>query len=143
MAKDDDGLGGVLQVKTTFMALHKGVEVRYREGEIIHPDDPLLKRFPEHFGKLEFPHDPVKLNALPEPPELEPVPEPPATPEERIAALVDGYTREELNALATEIGIDPADLPNKQAVAEALVGVRATGPAGWTTGALTTPEIRS
>ena len=137
MAKDDDGLGGVLQVKTTFMAMYKGVELRYFEGEVVHRDDPMLKRFPEHFGRLEFPHDPVALAALPEPPAPEPEPEPVLTPEERITSLVDGYTREELNTLAEEVGITaPADLPNKQAVAEAIVGAptgRGGEPAPWTT----------
>lgn len=46
----------------------------------------------------------------------------------RIATLVEENDREALNALAAEAGVEsPADLPNKKAVAEAIVDAPSTG----------------
>ena len=60
MAKATDQL---FQVQHTFVTMHEGVELTYLEGEVIHPDDPMLKKMPEHFRPLEFPHDPAAFKA--------------------------------------------------------------------------------
>lgn len=83
MAKKSDSPPAYYQVKESFSALFKGIEVTYRQGEAVHPEDPLLARYPGYFEPLQFPHDPVELAELPEPepvPEPEPPAEPPAEP---------------------------------------------------------------
>lgn len=35
----------------------------YREGEVVHPDDPFIKLMPERFAPFAFPH-PVKRRSL-------------------------------------------------------------------------------
>ena len=79
MAKSTDP--GLFQVKNTFTTVHKGLEVTYLAGEVVHPDDPLLKKMPEHFGALEFPHDPEVLKAGAPKAEPEPTPEPEPEPD--------------------------------------------------------------
>jgi hypothetical protein len=40
-----------------------GTVVPYRQGEVIHPDDPHIKLMPERFRPFEFPH-PLKRGRL-------------------------------------------------------------------------------
>lgn len=52
-AKDDES--GLLVVVSGFYA----EPLPYREGEVVHPDDPFVKLMPERFAPFAFPH-PVK-----------------------------------------------------------------------------------
>jgi hypothetical protein len=55
MAKDD-----IYQVTTTFVGTVAGRDVEYHVGELVDADDPAFKKFPEHFGPLEFKHRTAK-----------------------------------------------------------------------------------
>lgn len=45
-----------------------------------------------------------------------------------VEALVKAHTREDLDALAADLGIDGEDLANKQAVAEAIIAAGGSDP---------------
>lgn len=51
-------------VLDSFVVEVDGEPVAYRQGELVHPDDPLLKRNPAAFKPFEFPH-PVKRATSP------------------------------------------------------------------------------
>lgn len=51
-------------VQDSFVVEIDGEPVAYRKGELVHPDDPILKRSPAAFKPFEFPH-PVKRQASP------------------------------------------------------------------------------
>lgn len=64
-----------LQVKTSFQTAIKGVTHLYREGEPVRADDPIARKYPEHFEPLVFPHDTDLGQPAPVEPEPEPEPE--------------------------------------------------------------------
>jgi hypothetical protein len=43
-------------VLESFVGQLDGVDVTYRKGEPIHPDDPGLRKWPKAFGPFAFPH---------------------------------------------------------------------------------------
>lgn len=49
----------ILVVKESFVGELGGQPVTYRKGEAVHPDDPAIQKWPEHFEPLTFVH-PVK-----------------------------------------------------------------------------------
>jgi hypothetical protein len=51
-------------VLDSFTTVVGGVEVTYHKGEPVDPADPLLRKSPQSFGPLVFPH-PVKRTAEP------------------------------------------------------------------------------
>ena len=56
MAKDTEPAATLFVVVKGFYAEPEP----YREGEVIHPDDPYIKLMPDRFGLFAFPH-PVKV----------------------------------------------------------------------------------
>ncbi len=107
-----------------------GVTIQLLEkGQVVDMRDDLAERniaagFAERTGaKLTPAPEPDPSEATPAEPEEEPSEEPsPATAEE----LAKAYDRNELNALATELGVeDPESLKTKADVADAIVAARA------------------
>ena len=51
-----DSEPGVHVVRESFVIDVNGSPVAYRKGEPIEADDPILKRLPQHFEPMVFPH---------------------------------------------------------------------------------------
>jgi len=51
-------------VVESFIADVDGAPVLYQKGEVIHPDDPLVKRVPGNFRAFDFPHPVRRARAL-------------------------------------------------------------------------------
>jgi hypothetical protein len=51
-------------VVEAFITDENGAPVAYRQGEVVHPDDPYLKLNPERFKAFVFPHPVKRARAL-------------------------------------------------------------------------------
>jgi hypothetical protein len=58
MAKVPTETPGAYQVLESFVIEVDGAPVVYAKGEPVHPDDPIVKKYPKQFGPLAFPHPP-------------------------------------------------------------------------------------
>jgi len=85
-----------LQVKESFSTIFNNVPVTYHQGEPVHADDPVAKKWPEYFEPLRFAHDPVVLE--------QGEPEPPATIS-GTGHVVPEVTYADLQAEAKTLGI--------------------------------------
>jgi hypothetical protein len=56
-------------VLESFVVEIDGTPVLYAKGEAVHPDDPYLKRWPDKFGPIVFPH-PVRRRGILSTPEV-------------------------------------------------------------------------
>jgi hypothetical protein len=56
IAETEEAAPTLYVVVEAFITDVAGTVVAYRQGEVIHPDDPYLKLMPERFRPFEFPH---------------------------------------------------------------------------------------